>query len=217
MTHEQIMSALESLYTAVVCDVMDSLGCRDQAMPPHVRPLTPRSRVWGRVYTARSVAVAQVPDRPYELEIAVVDAMARDDVLLLDGGDDRGCGLWGELLTTACRAKGVRGAVMTACTRDLWKIRDMDFPVFSIGCYPGDSKGRADIVAIGQPIRIGGVAAQTGDYLLGDEDGVAVIPARIAEQTVRLANEKVSGENLVRAELERGMPMGEAFRRYGIL
>jgi 4-hydroxy-4-methyl-2-oxoglutarate aldolase len=214
---KEVLAALESLYVAVVCDVLDGLGFRQQALRHDLRPLTPARKVAGRVFPARAQAVTDIPAEPYKLEIAAVETMQRGDVLVVDAGDDRSCGFWGELLTTACVHKGVRGVVMTACTRDLWKIKELDFPVFGLGHHPADSKGRADIVEIGQPITIGGVRAQHGDWLLGDDDGVVIIPAGVAEETLRRAQEKASGENVVRRELAKGMPMGEAFRKYGIL
>jgi regulator of RNase E activity RraA len=212
-----MLAVLDSLYPAVVADVLDSLGFRQQTLRHDIRPLTPAHKIAGRVFPARARTVQEIPAEPYKLEIAAVEAMTRGDVLVVDAQDDRTCGFWGELLTTACLYKGVRGVVMTACTRDLWKIKELNFPVFGIGFHPADSKGRADIVAIGEPITLGGVKTERGDWLLGDEDGVVIIPSEVAEETLRRAGEKVSGENVVRRELANGMPMGEAFRKYGIL
>ena len=210
-------AALESLYSAVLADVLDSLGYRYQALPAHIRPLTPAKKVCGRVFPAMARATYKISAKPYELEIAAVDALVHGDVLVVDAGDDQSCALWGELLTTACIAKGARGVVMTACTRDMWKIRELNFPVYGIGWHPGDSKGRLDVITVGEPINIGGVRARRGDWLLGDEDGVVIIPQEVAPEAIRLAQEKVSGENLVREELARGVPVGEVFRKYGIL
>ena len=212
-----ILKSLDKLYAAVVCDVLDTLGYRNQTLPSRIRPLTPAKEVRGRIYTARADAVTDIPDEPYKMEIGAVEAMNHGDVLLVDGADNDTCGFWGELLTTACIYKGVRGVVMTACTRDLWGLSESGFPVFGIGCHPADSKGRADIVEIGQPIKIDDVEARTGDYILGDEDGVVVIPDEIAIDTIRKAEEKVAGENVARADLANGVPMGEVFRKYGIL
>jgi len=99
----------------------------------------------------------------------------------------------------------------------MWKIKDMDFPVFGIGYHPADSKGRADIVEIDVPIMIGGVSARSGDLIVADEDGVVIIPQEVAGEAVELAREKISGENVVRKELLEGVPMGEVFAKYGIL
>lgn len=211
------LSQLETLYSAVVADVLDGLGYRQQTLAAHIRPLTPTKRLAGVVFPARAIAVTAIPEKPYELEIGAVEAMTRGDVLVVEAGDDRSCGFWGELLTTACLYKGVRGVVMTACTRDMWKIADLQFPIFGIGYHPADSKGRADIVEIGNPIEIGGVRCSRGDLILGDEDGIVVIPQAIADEAIRLATEKMNGENLVREDLARGMSIGEAFRKHQIL
>jgi 4-hydroxy-4-methyl-2-oxoglutarate aldolase len=212
-----LIEQLELLYSAVVADVLDSLGHRNQTLDSRVRALTPLRHVSGRVFTAKALRVTEIPAEPYKLEIGAVEAMTSGDVLVVDAEYTDDCGFWGELLTTACMYKGVRGVVMTACTRDMWKIKDIAFPIFGIGYHPADSKGRADIIKIGQPITISGVSIFTGDLILGDEDGVVVIPQAVAPETIRLAQEKVSGENIVRTELAKGMPMGEAFRKYGIL
>jgi regulator of RNase E activity RraA len=106
---------------------------------------------------------------------------------------------------------------MTACTRDIWKIEELKFPVYGLGYHPADSKGRADIIEIGTPITIGSVRICRGDYLLGDEDGVVVIPQAAAKETLRLATEKVLNENDVRTDLMAGVPVGEVFRKHGVL
>lgn len=210
-------TSLDGLYAAVVADVLDSLGYRHQSLAASIRPLTSRHRVAGRVFSARAETVDAIPEEPYKLEMAAVDALQGGDVLVCDVGDDRSCGFWGELLTTACMYKNVGGVVMSACTRDMWKIKDLDFPVFGIGYHPADSKGRTDIVAIDCPIEIGGVKTKSGDLILGDEDGVVIIPSEVEAETIRLSREKISGENTVRDELANGMPITEAFAKYGIL
>ena len=208
---------LDGLYAAVVADVLDQLGYRHQTLDAAIRPLTSAQRVAGRVFSARAETVDAIPDEPYKLEMAAIDAMQSGDVLVCDVGFDRSCGFWGELLTTASMYKDVQGVVMSACTRDMWKIRDLDFPVFGIGYHPADSKGRTDIVEIDKPITIGGVETKSGDMILGDEDGTVIIPAEVVDETLKLAHEKISGENIVRDELARGMPITEAFAKYGIL
>ncbi len=209
--------SLEGLYSAVVADVLDTLGYRNQCLDSSIRALTAAGRVAGRVFSARAETVEEVPAEPYKLEMQAVDSMGPGDVLVCDVDFDRSCGFWGELLTTACCYKGVRGVVMTACTRDAWKLKDVDFPVFGIGYHPSDSKGRTDIVELNATIEIGGVSTRSGDYVLGDEDGVVIIPQEVVEETLRLSHEKVSGENTVRDELANGMPITDAFAKYGIL
>ena len=211
------IATLETLYTAVVADVLDSLGYRRQTLDAEICAMTPTRRVCGRVFTAKAVAVDAIPDEPYKLEMAAIDSMQSGDVLVVDAENNLHSAFWGELLSTACQAKGVRGAVMNTCTRDLWALEKMNFPVFAIGSTPADSKGRIDVTEIGQVITMNGVNINTGDYLLGDEDGVVIIPTKVLDDTLRLAHEKKCGENTVRDDLAAGMPVTKAFSKHGIL
>ena len=211
------IATLEKLYAAVVADVLDGLGCRNQTLSADIAALTPATKVCGRVFTARAVAMDEMPEEPYKLEMAAIDTMQAGDVFVIEAEHNKQSAFWGELLSTACKSKGVRGVVMSTCSRDLWALNQMDFPVFGIGCTPADSKGRIDVVEIGQPITIDGVSTMNGDYLIGDEDGVVVIPSDAVDETLKLAMEKVNGENTVRDELAAGVPVAEVFEKHGIL
>lgn len=213
----ELISRMSELYSAVVADVMDGIGLRNQCLSADVRALTPANRFCGRVFTARAHKVSSVPPEPYKLEMEAIDTMHAGDVLVVDGGHFKEAAFWGELLSTACKAKGVRGVVMTACSRDLWSLNDLGFPVFGIGATPADSLGRIDIAEIGAAIEIDGVATKNGDYILGDVDGVVIIPADRSEEVLKLAEAKVAGENTVRDELAAGQPVAEVFRRHGVL
>lgn len=214
---QDIINDLENLYSAVVADVLDSLGYTKQTLTPAVRALTPAGKIAGRIFTLKAEVVTAIPEEPYKLEMEAIDSAESGDVLVVDAGHDTTCAFWGELLTTACMAKGVRGTVMTGCTRDVWALNKLDFPVFGIGYSPADSKGRLDVSKICEPIRIDGVAAKQGDFILGDHDGVVIIPQEIANEAIAAAKEKVSGENTVRDELAAGVPVSEVFQKHGIL
>ena len=212
-----IVTLLERLYSAVVADALDAMGLRNQILSADIRALTSTPRVYGRVFTAKAVPVHEMPAEPYKLEMQAIDTMRAGDVLVVDAEHEKRSAFWGELLSTACLAKGVRGVVMSACTRDLRALNQLDFPVFGIGCTPADSAGRLDVVSIGEPIQIDGVAAENGDYVLGDLDGVVIVPQKAANEALRRATEKVSGENTVREELRAGVPVAEVFKKHGIL
>ena len=217
MESESTISRLESLYSAVVADVLDLMGFREQTLSPGIRPLTREVMVSGRVFTARAVEVSTIPKAPYQLEMGAIEQMKSGDVLVVDGGHHVGSAFWGELLSTACLAKGVRGVVMSACCRDLWRLEQLPFPVFGIGCRPTDSLGRIDVVEIGETVVIDQVQIASGDWILGDRDGVVVIPDRAIDDALSAAEAKQSGENSVREDLAAGMPVSEAFKKHGIL
>jgi regulator of RNase E activity RraA len=205
------------LYSAVLADVLDSLGHRRSALPAYVRPLRPEWRLFGRAATLSVVPVAVEPRQPYALELECIDALRPGDVLVATTHGDRGSALWGELLSTAARAHGAVGVVLDGMTRDAAKILAMDFPVFAAGFCPLDSKGRLDGISHGQPIRLGDCVVRPGDWVFGDVDGVVVVPAELAETAFAQALEKVQGENRVRAELAKGRSVREVFAEYGIL
>jgi regulator of RNase E activity RraA len=206
---------LAKLYTAVVADVLDKLGLRNQCLHPRVRPLFPEAKFAGFAMTVQTVPARELaPAHPYAGELAAVDALKAGDVLMVSQTD---WSFWGELLSTAARYRGCRGVVLDGPTRDTVAIRQMGFPVFHAGFHPADSLGRLDVTGHDVPISCGDVLVYPGDLVLADHDGVVVVPLGVAEQVLRLAEEKVSGENLVRKALAEGMGTAEAFAKYGIL
>lgn len=173
--------------------------------------------VAGYAVTVRCMEVDAVPasrDDWYRGELAAVDALEPGDVMVVS--TCAGC-YWGELLATASRYRGARGVVADARTRDTLALVELGFPTFVAGIHPADSLGRIDVVEVGVPISCGGVEVVPGDLVLGGNDGVVVIPAALGEQVVALAEEKLAGEDLVRAKLAEGMSVAAAFREYGVI
>jgi regulator of RNase E activity RraA len=205
------------LFSAVLADVLDSLGHRTSALPIDIRPLKPEWKIFGRAATLSAVPVQVEPEKPYAVELECVDSLRPGDVLIGTTNGDRSSALWGELLSTCARIHGAVGAVIDGLTRDAAKIVAMDFPVFAAGFCPLDSKGRLDGVSFGEPIQIGDCMVRPGDWILGDIDGVVVVPVELAEQAFPRALEKVSGENRVRVELAKGRSAQEVFDEFGIL
>ena len=213
----ELVARLERLHPAVVADCLDRLGVRDQVLDPAIRPLAAGMRVAGYAATVRCVAVAGVPedrDDWYRGELAAVDSLSPGDVMVVS--TCRGS-YWGELLATASRYRGARGIVADAYTRDTLALIEMGFPTFVAGIHCADSLGRIDVDGVGVPIVCGGVDIAPGDLVLGDHDGVVVVPAGLAVEVIGLAEEKVAGENVVRQKLAEGMPVAEAFRVYGVI
>jgi 4-hydroxy-4-methyl-2-oxoglutarate aldolase len=208
------------LYSAVLSDTLDALGCTGQVLRPFVRPLDDGLVLMGRARTGGFVPVeAPTPgENPYALEIALVDDLHEGEVAVLAcGGPTERMGPWGELLSTAARARGAAGCVTDGLVRDVRQIREMSFPVFHGGIGPLDSKGRAKMVTMDVPVTCGGVTVRPGDIVFGDVDGVVVVPQELADDVMARALDKVSGENTVRTDLEAGASVAETFRKYGIL
>ncbi len=208
------------LYTAVLSDVLDSMGLAAQAMRPFVRPLDEDLVLFGRARTGLYMPRYHVElgRNPYEVEIALVDDLRPGEVAVFAcGGPTERIAPWGELLTTASIARGAAGCVTDGLVRDVRRIREMRWPVFHGGIGPLDSKGRAEMMAMDVPVVCGGVRVEAGDYVFGDVDGVVVLPQAAAVEAIRLGLEKVSAEDRTREMLAAGKRLKDVFDEFGVL
>jgi regulator of RNase E activity RraA len=218
--HSNFLDELRArLYTAVLSDVLDELGHRNQAMTPHIRPLDDDLVMAGFARTGlfREVYHVAPGENPYELEIRILDDLKPGEIVAFGCGGSTRIAPWGELLTTAARVRGAVGAVTDGFVRDVRAIRSAGFAVFHGGIAPLDSKGRGKVVEIDVPIECAGVRIESGDLIFGDVDGVVVVPRKIEQQVLVRAFEKVASENTTRDELLKGSTLKDVYARYGVL
>jgi reactive intermediate/imine deaminase len=211
-------SAADALTSALAADALDSLGYRRQCLGADIQPLALYQRAVGRAFPVRSVpALEENPLNPYEGLLAALDALPVGAVFVFATGRSDAAGIWGELITTACTARGVAGAVTDGLIRDVTRVLAADFPIFSRGATPYDSKGRVDVVEHGQPVELDGVRIASDDLIVADADGVVVVPAECETRVMRLVAEKAAGEGEFRRAVRDGVAVSEAFRRFGTL
>lgn len=205
------------LYAAAISDILDSLGACDQVMRPNICPIYQGAVVVGRAYTVLSADIYEPRDDPYRGEIEAIDSLKPNDALVVCTNGSTRSSFWGELLSTAARARQARGAIVDGYTRDVWQITAMKFPTFATGRNPVDSAGRSIVIDHGCPVSCGDVLVRTGDIVFGDIDGVVVIPKELETEVIPLALEKVSKENDLRAELLKGATLAEAYAKHKVL
>jgi regulator of RNase E activity RraA len=213
-------SQLHALSSSILSDVMDSMGLSHRAMKPFVRPVDDTKVLVGRARTGLYMPAYGVRDgeNPYEVEIALVDDLQPQDVIVLAcNGPTERIAPWGELLSTAAEVRGAAGCVTDGLVRDVKQIRAMGFPVFHGGIGPLDTNGRARMVDRDIPVECGGVAIASGDIVFGDIDGVVVVPRAHENAVIDKAIAKVLGENNTRDALRKGESLAQVFQRFGIL
>jgi regulator of RNase E activity RraA len=219
-TTSELKDLSGKLYAAVLSDVLDQLGHPSQAVKPFVRPLDDASILCGLARTGLYMKRYHVIDghNPYALEMDLIDSLKPGEipVLACDGPTDR-IAPWGELLTTASMVRGAGGCLMDGLVRDVRRIRELKFPVFHGGIGPLDTKGRAEMMAVDEPVEIAGAPVEPGDFIFGDVDGVVVVPQRFAREAVRLALSKIEAEDTTRDELLAGASLRAVFERHGVL
>jgi regulator of RNase E activity RraA len=205
------------IYTAAITDVMDEMGLRRQTLPSAIQPLAGGMRAAGYAFTARGRPHSGSPrerDQTLKRFLAMLGAAPTDSVLVL-AAHDNVAAHFGELSAEWFRARKVRGAVIDGATRDTASIVRMGFPTFVRYRTPQDSVPRWRVADWGQPVTIGGVRVSLGDLVVGDLDGVVVIPRRVAHEVLGRCEKLVGTENKVRAAVRRGMTPLAAYQKFG--
>lgn len=214
---KELFALMQStLYTAIVGDVMDTRGLRHQFLPARCRPLRKNMVLAGRAMTVLEADVFHEPDPPFGLMLEALDSLQPNEVYIAAGASIR-YALWGELMSTAARARGAVGAVLAGYTRDTCGIVAMNFPVFCYGSYAQDQRTRGEVLAYRVPIEIEGIPVQPGDILFGDVDGVLVVPREHEAEVITEALDRSRKEKKAKRELAEGRLATEVFTKYGIL
>ncbi len=207
----------QHLFSAIVCDALDSIGLSHQSPRLPWRPMTTEGILVGRCKTTLWGEMFHSDPKPYELELQAVDSLSSDDLFIAAAGGSMRSGIWGELLSTAAAQQGCRGAIVDGAVRDLRQMRAMGFPVWARGASPYDSRDRNRVVDVDIPVEMDGVTFSPGDLVVADLDGVVVVPQKVEKEVIQIAWKKIHSENEFRDSIKNGMTATEAFDRYGIL
>lgn len=207
----ELLATLRELGAATLHEAQGQKG----AIDPAIRPLDPGFRLAGPALT--------VDCRPSDnLVLHLALAKARPgEVLVVDAKAFVAAGPWGDVMTLAAQVAGIAGLVIDGSVRDSQSIIDMGFPVFSRGiCIVGTNKNQPG--TIGTPVSVGGVRVESGDIVVGDRDGVVVIPRARATEVARLGREREAKEDALRAQIRAGrttielLGLAESMRRLGM-
>ncbi|MGC4153625.1 MAG: RraA family protein [Propionicimonas sp.] len=204
------------LSTPVLGDALDALGRYHQFLPPGIRPLIPSMKLVGRAMPVLIADTFGPQERPFGRLTEALDSLLPGEIYLARGGRTE-CAAWGELLTATAIVRGARGAVIDGYHRDTPAVLEQDWPVFSRGCYAQDAGMRTSVLDYRIPVEIGGVSVTPGDLIVGDVDGVLVIPQEVEAEVIERSLVKATTENVVRKAVEAGMSSTAAFAEYGVL
>jgi regulator of RNase E activity RraA len=202
-------------YTGAVSDILDEMGCRSQTLPASIQSIVPGQTLAGRALTLRGEpSDGDDPGIAYVPFLKMLGDIRVGDVLVYETNDEVAAHL-GELSSETAQFRGARGAVIDGGARDTEYMVRLGFPVFCRYRTPRDILGRWRLKEYNVPIAVGGVAIEPGDFVLGDRDGVLIIPRRVAEEVITKAEEVVHTENLVRKAILEGVLPLDAYNRYG--
>ncbi|MEX2235729.1 MAG: RraA family protein [Cyclobacteriaceae bacterium] len=214
---EDLQKIKDRLFSAVICDALDSIGYRNQSPRTQFHAYTGIQKMVGRCKTTLWADIYHEDPNPYDLELKAVDSCEPGNVLIAAASGSVRSGIWGELLSTAASNRGCVGTLVHGAVRDVSKMKEMHFPVFAMAKCIYDSLHRQRVIDMDIPVEIDGVIFSPGDLVYCDEDGVVVIPQAVENEVIAKAFKKVSAENVTRDDIKRGLKAAEAYKKYGVL
>lgn len=211
---ERVSPALVARAAGYAASILADVAGRRGTLHGRIQGLHKSMRIAGPAFT--------VEVRPGDnLMLHAALAQARPgDVIVVDGKGDLGCALTGFLMVSQAKAAGLGGFVIDAAVRDTGEICESGFPVFAAGANPnGPTKGLPG--RVNWPVSVGGVTVHPGDLVVGDGDGVVVVPREQAQQVVDAAQAKLDFEHSFLESLQRGDPRNgwvtDSLRSLGVL
>jgi regulator of RNase E activity RraA len=205
-----IAAALLGAGTAPVSSQLLKRGLRNVFIPRSAPLNRAHARMVGPAYTLRFIpmredlAVSGSVASPANPQRSAIEKTPAGHVLVIDAGGELGSGCLGDILAARLLQRGVAGVVTDGAMRDVRELRDLALPVFCAGAAAPPSFGRMMAADSGCAIGCGGVAVYPGDIVLGDEDGVVIIPLHLAAEVARDAAEQDRVERFVRSRVDRG-------------
>jgi regulator of RNase E activity RraA len=206
---------LERCYTGAVHDVLRMMGHENIVLPSVIKAIAPGTKVAGPAWTVAGHIDRTKSRHETLLGWCTLLAKAPSGHVIVCQPNNHEVALMGELSAQTLQARGVRGYVVDGGSRDTDLVLAQGFPVFCSFLTPSDIVQRWIPDRYGEPVTIGTVTIATGDYVLGDRDGVVVIPGKLAEEVVTKTEEVVATESDMRRALIGGMDPVEAYNKYG--
>ena len=195
----ELHAAFQRVSTPNISDAMHKKGALQG-----IRPITTGFHMVGKAFTIRTI------DGDWAKPIEAIDKAEKGTVLVVDVNKGK-TAVWGELATWSAKLKGLAGVVIDGAVRDYDDLLKIQFPIFSRYIVPnaGEPKGLGEISA---EINCGNQTIRTGDWIIGDDSGVVVVPQEIAQEIANRALDVKEQENRIREEIKNGGSLGSVLK-----
>jgi 4-hydroxy-4-methyl-2-oxoglutarate aldolase len=214
MDLKELVEGFRGVATASVADSVDKICGKRGYMDHELRPRINEKRVVGPAVTVLEGPTTEFLPPQHALEL--IDAAAAGSVMVIAIDGEANVAIWGGLMTAGSYARGLAGAVLDGGVRDIYEIRrDYDFPVIARSVSPGTTLGRFKTLGANVPVVCGGIEVNPGDIIVGDADGVVVVPRSKAEEVLTMAQE-IDKRELEQARLiVEAKSLKEGLAKYG--
>jgi regulator of RNase E activity RraA len=211
---KELLARFERLYTGAVNDVMREFCLLNQALPGHIVPLREYRTIAGFAFTVKSAPNAMIRGE-MEFRVQMLDEMHEDSFVVWDTTGDQKATLWGGVMTATAKGKKVKAACIDGGIRDTHQILEADFPVFYKYRISNGSLGRCLITHYQVTLQIGDATIKPGDVILGDIDGVLVVPRQVAYEVLLRAEEIIENEKVIFGWVKEGQSIQDITEKGG--
>jgi 4-hydroxy-4-methyl-2-oxoglutarate aldolase len=206
---DQLIDGFKALPTACISDALDRLGIPGQCLG--IAPLSHTFRLTGRAFTIKYRPVGYVEKGNVG---DYIDDITPGDVVVLDNDGRLDCTVWGDILTMVASRRGVGGTVINGVCRDVARALEVNYPIYSRGRFMRTGKDRVEVAAMNVPVSMGEVQVRPADILVGDADGILVVPATAAEKVLETAQSIEEAEQAIEAEAAKGTRLDDARKKF---
>ena len=191
---KELLRRFEKLYTGAINDSLREACLLNQALPGRIKPLREYRTIAGFAFTVKSAPNTKIRGE-MEFRTQMLDEMSEDQFIVWDTSRDEKATLWGGVMTATAKRKKLKAACIDGGIRDTHQILDAEFPIFYEFRISNGSLGRCLITHYQIPIKIGDVDIKPGDIIVGDVDGIVVVPRNIAYDILIRAEQFRVNEN----------------------
>jgi len=202
---------LEKLSTTNLSDALDKVGIRGAVIG--IRPLFDKPKVIGSVVTIK-ITAAGMEKSKHHLGIEAIASAQNGDVIAIDNHGDTQNNCWGEILSCAAKMKGISGVIIDGAARDVDICEELDFPIFARAVVPITARGRIMQEDFDCMIRLGDVQVRPDDVLVGDINGVVVIPPERIDEVLTEAEKLMEKEESMKKDILSGLDILEVDKKY---
>lgn len=206
---DTVVTRAAAIDTATLSDALDTLGINGQCHG--ITPRDPGFRMAGRAFTI----LYGPAGKPGGTVGDFIDDVPEGSVIVLDNGGRTDATVWGDIMTEIAHRRQLAGTVIDGVNRDVHLCRTLRYPVFSRRAYMRTGKDRVQVEGVAVAVTIGGARVAPGDVVVGDPDGVVVLPAEHAAAVLDAAEHILAAETGIREAIRGGMRLDEARARFG--
>lgn len=201
---EKILEALQQFGTSTISDAMDKIGV--ECACHGIKPIDINFKMIGRAFTIKYGPVGTEHGTVGDF----IDDIQPGQIAVIDNGGRTDCTVWGDIMTSYAHVHGIGGTLINGVSRDTNRVLELNYPIFNVSRYMRTGKDRVQVDALNIPVTVADIRVRPGDIIVGDADGVVVVPTELAEEVAKIATHIEEAEDHIREAVMNGEKLKDA-------